>query len=630
MTIVKNEKTSSSRKGQSRDGAARRLRLLECDSHDPSTITYSNLEKMLKSDARRPTLCKLGKVVPGLEHGLRGSYVLAQKCLSAELEFDIEIRDKKGVENLTADHLSRLENPNLGKLTKAEIRDLFPEERLMAVSDKNNEPRNEPRFYSSNVLTESYKGASLEMRQHKSFSNVTADHLEDIMGIDFMGPFPSSNGNKYILVAIDYMSKWVEAQHFPTSDSRNVVNFLKRLFALFGIPKALISDRATHFCNYQMEKAMKRLYLMRRSLEVLRKLHWTIIGGRFNQLSHVSSLLLSNPGEYYREYVLAHLKLVFEFSIYKVWKSVGYRVSMYWIRRIHVLDTAYPCIGYGLLGISWSRHGYAVSSLMDTAYWSSEQPTTLGESFSLARIVEARYEDERSTIAIAKPNDLTARVTDQPYQGVGGSPEEASWEWMSDSHMPWAADIGRRKRVKCYIQESKRLKRKKVVDCGSGRRDCALFGASILALLNPGPGSFAHRRIWDSGIKTFFRHHLEDKVVFEGVGSDTPIVRITIILSVVILGKCHKVNIYPVVKVKGQSVINGKRGAMYSPVSKEMKMSKKIKKKKKEEGRRRRRKKKKQEIEEEARDRRRKKMKEEKQREERKKLRSSPAPQTKT
>ncbi|GJU54820.1 reverse transcriptase domain-containing protein [Tanacetum coccineum] len=73
-----------------------------------------------------------------------------------------------------------------------------------------------------------------------------------------MGPIPSSSGNKYILVAIDYVSKWVEAQAFPASDARNVVNFLKRLFARFGIPKALISDRGTHFCNYQMERAMKR------------------------------------------------------------------------------------------------------------------------------------------------------------------------------------------------------------------------------------------------------------------------------------------------------------------------------------------------------------------------------------
>ncbi|GKA39463.1 reverse transcriptase domain-containing protein [Tanacetum coccineum] len=88
-------------------------------------------------------------------------------------EFDIEIRDKKGAKNLAVDNLSRLENPNLGKLTKAEIRDLFPEERLMAVSDKNNEP--------CSVLTELYEGASPEMRQHKSFNNVTTAHQEGIM-----------------------------------------------------------------------------------------------------------------------------------------------------------------------------------------------------------------------------------------------------------------------------------------------------------------------------------------------------------------------------------------------------------------------------------------------------------------
>ncbi|GJW97116.1 protein kinase-like domain, concanavalin A-like lectin/glucanase domain protein [Tanacetum coccineum] len=40
------------------------------------------------------------------------------------------------------------------------------------------------------------------------------------------------------------------------------------------------------------------LYLTRRSLEVLRKFHWMILGGRFNQFSHVSSPLLSKPGEY--------------------------------------------------------------------------------------------------------------------------------------------------------------------------------------------------------------------------------------------------------------------------------------------------------------------------------------------
>ncbi|GKF56321.1 reverse transcriptase domain-containing protein, partial [Tanacetum coccineum] len=87
-------------------------------------------------------------------------------------EFNIEIHDKKGAINLAADHLSRLENPELGKLTRTKIRDLFPKERQMAISDKNNEPC---------VLTESYEDAWPEMKQHKFFDNVIADHPGDIM-----------------------------------------------------------------------------------------------------------------------------------------------------------------------------------------------------------------------------------------------------------------------------------------------------------------------------------------------------------------------------------------------------------------------------------------------------------------
>ena len=67
--------------------------------------------------------------------------------------------------------------------------------------------------------------------------------------MDFVGPFPVSNGNKYILVAIDYVSKWVEAQALPTNDAKVVVKFLKKLFSRFGTPRAIISDRGTHFYN---------------------------------------------------------------------------------------------------------------------------------------------------------------------------------------------------------------------------------------------------------------------------------------------------------------------------------------------------------------------------------------------
>ncbi|GKE72235.1 reverse transcriptase domain-containing protein [Tanacetum coccineum] len=78
----------------------------------------------------------------------------------------------------------------------------------------------------------------------------------DVWGIDFMGMFPSSRGNKYILVAVDYLSKWVEAKALPTNDARVVMKFLKSLFARFGTPRAIISDRGTHFCNDQFAKVM--------------------------------------------------------------------------------------------------------------------------------------------------------------------------------------------------------------------------------------------------------------------------------------------------------------------------------------------------------------------------------------
>ncbi|GKC22347.1 reverse transcriptase domain-containing protein [Tanacetum coccineum] len=63
-----------------------------------------------------------------------------------------------------------------------------------------------------------------------------------VWGIDFMGPFPSSHENKYILVAVDYLLKWVESKALPINDARVVVKFLKSLFARFGTPKAIISD----------------------------------------------------------------------------------------------------------------------------------------------------------------------------------------------------------------------------------------------------------------------------------------------------------------------------------------------------------------------------------------------------
>ncbi|GJX87392.1 reverse transcriptase domain-containing protein [Tanacetum coccineum] len=78
----------------------------------------------------------------------------------------------------------------------------------------------------------------------------------DVWDIDFMGPFPSSRENKYILVAVDYLSKWVKAKVLPTNNARVIVNFLKSLFAQLGTLRAIISDRGTYFCNDQFAKVM--------------------------------------------------------------------------------------------------------------------------------------------------------------------------------------------------------------------------------------------------------------------------------------------------------------------------------------------------------------------------------------
>ncbi|XP_058774424.1 uncharacterized protein LOC131648708 [Vicia villosa] len=83
--------------------------------------------------------------------------------------------------------------------------------------------------------------------------------LFDVWGIDFMGPFPPSFGKNYILVAVDYVSKWVEAVALPTNDAEVVVNFLKtNIFSRFGVPRALISDEGTHFLNKLMENLLKK------------------------------------------------------------------------------------------------------------------------------------------------------------------------------------------------------------------------------------------------------------------------------------------------------------------------------------------------------------------------------------
>ena len=74
-----------------------------------------------------------------------------------------------------------------------------------------------------------------------------------------MGPFPPSCGHLYILLAVDYVSKWVEAIPTRTNDHKVVLKFLKEhMFSRFGMPRAIISDGGHHFCNRPFENLLKK------------------------------------------------------------------------------------------------------------------------------------------------------------------------------------------------------------------------------------------------------------------------------------------------------------------------------------------------------------------------------------
>ena len=74
------------------------------------------------------------------------------------------------------------------------------------------------------------------------FSIFTCE-IFDVWGIDFIGLFLESFGNVYILLAVDCVSKWVEAKATRTDDARIVSGFVQsHILVRFRIPRAIISD----------------------------------------------------------------------------------------------------------------------------------------------------------------------------------------------------------------------------------------------------------------------------------------------------------------------------------------------------------------------------------------------------
>ena len=338
---------------------------LMCDASDyarrtlkDAQLNYATTEKELLAivfafDKFRPYLIG-NKVVVHTDHSAI-KYLMTKKDAKPRLirwvlllqEFDLEIKDKKGTENLVADHLSRLE----GASDEVQVNDDFPDEQLLAIDEKKAIPwfadyvnylvakvippefsyQQKKRFFvhlkhyyweepilhrhcadqvirrcvpedemknilnhchtlpcgghfggqrtTAKVLQSGFYWPSLFKDAHQFVSTcdkcqqigsisrkdeppmhtILEVEMFDLWGMDFMGPFPLSYNNLYILMAVDYVSKWVEAIPTCTNDARVVAWFLRsHIFSRFGTPRALITDNGTRFCNKMIDKVLQK------------------------------------------------------------------------------------------------------------------------------------------------------------------------------------------------------------------------------------------------------------------------------------------------------------------------------------------------------------------------------------
>nr|XP_009605802.1 uncharacterized protein LOC104100299 [Nicotiana tomentosiformis] len=173
-------------------------------------------------------------------------------------EFYLEIRDRKGTKNQVADNLSRLEGAEK-KVEVEEIVETFPDEQFLATSLKVAPWYADIVNYLVKGCDECQQSGNISRRHEMLMNPIQEVEVFDVWGIYFMGPFVSSYGKKYILVAVDYVSKWVKVVALPTNDEKGVISFSrKNIFTRFGTPRAIISDGGTHFCKRAFAKLLEK------------------------------------------------------------------------------------------------------------------------------------------------------------------------------------------------------------------------------------------------------------------------------------------------------------------------------------------------------------------------------------
>ncbi|GJW34287.1 reverse transcriptase domain-containing protein, partial [Tanacetum coccineum] len=334
---------------------------------DSFSSCLSHLDKMLKRCEDTNLVLNWEKCHFMVKEGI----VLGHKISKYGIEVDkakVDVIAKrphptfvKGAENVTADHLSRLENPHQGDLEKKEINEAFPLETLGMISFhgdsniswfadianfhagnfvvKGMSSQQKKKFFKDvkhyfwddpylfricadqvirrcvygqeavdiltayhNGPTRGHHGANYTAKKVFDFgfylpmiyrdahdmvkscdpcqrqgkisqkdempqNAIQVCEIFDVWGIEFMGLFLSSRGNKYILMVVYYLSKWVEAKVLPTNDARVIVNFLKSLFAQFGTPRAIISDRGENRASWS-DKLDDALWAFRTAFKI--------------------------------------------------------------------------------------------------------------------------------------------------------------------------------------------------------------------------------------------------------------------------------------------------------------------------------------------------------------------------
>nr|XP_009615492.1 uncharacterized protein LOC104108213 [Nicotiana tomentosiformis] len=158
-------------------------------------------------------------------------------------EFDLEIRDRKGTKNQVSDHLSRICIPETDQSSILQTCHASPYGGHFGGVRT-----------AAKVLDSGFYWLTLFKDAH-----LWEVEVFDIWGIYFMGRFIIIYGNNYILVVVEYMSKWVEVVELPTNDAKGVIGFMrKNIFTMFGTPRAIISDEGTHFCNRSFPKLLEK------------------------------------------------------------------------------------------------------------------------------------------------------------------------------------------------------------------------------------------------------------------------------------------------------------------------------------------------------------------------------------